>query len=133
MLQQQLNGLCAAGLAHVGDAVYELYIRTRLAKSGLLTARNLHSATVKLVRASAQAAAARTLERELSEPERAVFRRGRNTEHHHTPQASTPAEYALATGLEALLGWLYLSGETDRVDAVCARCWDILHKEEARQ
>lgn len=114
----EIGRLSSLGLAHIGDCVYELLTRGRLVSEGLTTARNLHSHTVALVRASAQYAAAQKILPLLDEEEQDVFRRGRNTRIHGVPKAASHAEYAHATALEALFGWLYLKGRYDRINAL---------------
>jgi len=104
------------GLAHVGDAVYELMIRTWLCKSGTSKAKNLHSKAVEYVSAKAQAAAAGKLLPALDEKEAAVYMRGRNTHINTVPKSSTYEEYHAATGVEALFGFLYLSGKISRLN-----------------
>lgn len=111
-----LDRLSALGLAHIGDAVYELLTRLRLAKDGASTAKNLHRRTIALVCAPAQARAARLLLPLLTEEEQAVFRHGRNAKSPSVPKSCTPGEYSQATALEALFGWLYLRGDYDRVN-----------------
>ncbi len=100
-------------LAYVGDAVYELYVRTRLAPAGE-PVEVLHRRSVEHVRAVAQAAALRALEPLLTPAEQAVVRRGRNAKG-AVPRSTSPADYRLSTGLEALFGYLYLAGETERL------------------
>lgn len=111
-------GLSSLALAHVGDGVYELMARTYVVgqKGGL--ARQMHQRTVELVRAQTQARAIRGLLREevLTEEEKQVFLRGRNCHSHAAPKSASPEDYAHATGLEALFGWLYLQGRTDRLN-----------------
>lgn len=123
----EIGRLSSLALAHVGDCVYELLTRGRLATGGLTTARNLHSHTVALVRASAQYAAAQEILPMLTEEESDVFRRARNTKVHGVPKASSKAEYAYATALEALFGWLYLKGRYERINAL----YDVIAQEEA--
>ena len=108
------------GLAHLGDAVYELMVRTWLIKSGKATANGLHRAAVNYVSARAQAKAAASLLPHLTKDEQAVYRRGRNTHVKAVPQNATLEEYHAATGLEALFGHLYLKGETARISALFA-------------
>ena len=115
MTREELNGMSTLALAHVGDAVYELLVRSRLAESGKGKAADLHRATVSVVKAPAQARAAAALLPLLTEDERAVYRRGRNSHVNSVPHAASKAEYHAATGLEAVFGWLYLSGERVRV------------------
>lgn len=119
----EIGQLSSLALAHVGDCVYELLTRGNLVCKGLTTARNLHSHTVQLVRASAQYAAAQTILPLLDDEEQSVFRRARNTKVHGVPKAASKAEYAYATALEALFGWLYLKGRYERIntlyDVIC--------------
>ena len=115
MTREELSGMSTLALAHVGDAVYELLVRSRLAESGKGKAADLHRATVSVVKAPAQARAAAALLPLLTEDERAVYRRGRNSHVNSVPHAASKAEYHAATGLEAVFGWLYLSGERVRV------------------
>lgn len=107
-------------LAHVGDAVYDLHVRTHLALAGPVKPRDLHRRTVSYVRATAQAAALRTLVPALTEDETDVVRRARNARPGHVPKGVAAAEYAQATGLEALLGYLYLTGQSERLAEVLA-------------
>ena len=108
--------MSSLALAHVGDAVYEILVRSYLACGGTQTAKNLHSRTVALVRASAQAEAVQRILPLLDEAEREVFRHGRNAKPKTVPKSSSVAEYAYATALEALFGWLYLKQRYDRIN-----------------
>ena len=126
MESADIGRLSSLALAHVGDCVYEMLTRGRLVSSGLTTARNLHSHTVALVRASAQYEAAQYILPLLTEEEQDIFRRARNTKVHGVPKAASKAEYAYATALEALFGWLYLKGEYDRINAL----YDVIVKEQ---
>ena len=112
----QLNGISSIGLAHVGDAVFELLVRTWLCAHGKATGRGLHQAAVRLVCAESQAEKAEKIRPLFTEEEAAVFRRGRNAQVHTVPGHATRAQYGEATALEALFGWLYLSGQTDRIN-----------------
>ena len=118
---READGLSGLALAHVGDAVYELYVRTRLAESGIGDAAALHRAAAERVCAAAQSRAMETLLPLLTEAEAQAYRRGRNAELKHIPHGATAGEYARATGLEALFGWLYLTGQEARSDALFAR------------
>lgn len=120
MNPRELAAMSSLALAHVGDGVYELYVRTKLAQSGLYAVKDLHRATVSLVCAAAQAAAMEAILPALTEEETAVYKRGRNADLHRIPNGATAAEYARATGLEALFGWLYLAGREARADELFA-------------
>ena len=112
----QRAAISSLGLAHLGDAVFELMVRSWLCLHGKASARGLHKATVRYVAAPAQAKAVEKVLPLLSEEEHDVFRRGRNTSPHSVPQNASRAEYQAATGLEALFGWLYLQGKTERLN-----------------
>ena len=113
---QQVNAISNTGLALVGDGVYELLVRTYLCTQGDQTVLKLHKDTVQLVKAPAQAKFADKLKPLLTEDEYAYYRRGTNAHTHAAPKSATKAEYAKATGLEALFGALYLLGRTDRLN-----------------
>lgn len=115
-----LGQMSALALAHIGDGVYELMTRGALVTSGLQTARSLHTRTVHLVRAAAQYQAAQAILPLLDEEEQAVFRRGRNAKPKTIPKSASQAEYAYATALETLFGWLFLKGRYDRLNALYA-------------
>ena len=108
--------MSSLALAHVGDAVYEVLVRSLLACGGTQTAKNLHSRTVALVRASAQAEAVQRILPLLTEEEQDIYRHGRNAKPKTVPKSSSVAEYAHATALEALFGWLYLKQRYDRIN-----------------
>ena len=112
----QLRAISTLGLAHLGDGVFELMVRSWLCLHGKATNKGLHKATVKYVAAPAQAAAAEKIIPLLTEEEGDVFRRGRNTSPHSVPKAASRADYQTATALEALFGWLYLQGRTERIN-----------------
>lgn len=116
----QIRGISSIGLAHMGDAVYELLVRTWLCARGKATGKGLHRATVALVCAPKQAELAQRILPLLTEEEQAVFRRGRNANVHSIPAHASRAQYQQATALEALLGWLHLSGRHDRVEQLFA-------------
>ncbi len=111
-----LQKLSALALAHVGDGVYSLMVRTFLCQSGTGTSRGLHTQAALAVSAPEQAKAAARIALLLTEEEAAVYRRGRNAKVNSVPARSAEAEYHAATGLEALFGWLWLRGERDRLE-----------------
>ena len=125
MTEDQLRGLSSIALAHMGDAVYELLVRGWLCQHGKATGRGLHQATIRLVRAEYQAACAEKILPMLTEEELAVFRRGRNAQVHTVPHHASRAQYGTATALEALFGWLYLSGRRQRVSEL----FDVMMEE----
>ena len=122
----ELRGISAIGLAHMGDAVYELLVRTWLCVHGKATGKELHRATVALVCAPEQARRAQRILPLLTAEEETVFKRGRNAAVHAIPKNATTAQYHQATALECLLGWLYLRGDTDRVSAL----FDVMMEED---
>ncbi len=105
------NGL---SLAFIGDAVYEIFVREHLLENGSLQVGKLHKMAVEFVRASFQAAAFDFLEPILTEEERGILHRGRNASATHIPKGANAIEYRKATGVEALFGWLYLEGRSQR-------------------
>ena len=120
MSVQELNRVSMLGLAHVGDAVYELLIRSDLCRRGHTDVQQLHRLSVARVRAEAQARAAEKLQPLLTEEEAALYRRGRNAHVNSVPHSAQVAEYHAATGLEALFGWLYLQGKKERIEQLFA-------------
>ena len=120
LTKDEIRNISSIGLAHLGDAVYELLVRTYLCAHGKATGKGLHRATIELVCAPAQARAAETILSRLTEEEQALFRRGRNANVHSIPQHASRAEYQQATALEALFGWLYLRGERGRIEELFA-------------
>ena len=112
----ELRAISAIGLAHMGDAVYETLVRTWLCVHGKATGKELHRATIALVCAQKQAELAQRVLPQLTEEELAVYRRGRNANVHAMPRSATPAQYHAATGLECLMGWLYLRGDKERAE-----------------
>ncbi len=116
------NLLSPSVLAFVGDAVYGLYVRKKLAEVNRPSGE-LHKLSVKLVNAVAQSCAFKIIEPQLSEQELAVFKRGRNFHTSTTPKSATKGEYHTATGLESLFGYLYLSGQNVRANELFEMIW----------
>lgn len=102
-------------LAYIGDAVYEVIIRTVVVERGNKAANLLHRSTVKYVNAAAQAEVAMAVADMLTEEEAAVYRRGRNAKSNTSAKNASIEDYRKATGLEALVGYLYLSDRFDRI------------------
>ena len=116
MQKKDVDAISNLGLAHIGDSVFEVLCRSYLCARGGKNVGNLHRETVALVKATSQAKFAEKLLPVLSEEELAYYRRGKNSHVHAVPKGATPAEYAKATGLEALFGALYLAGQTERLN-----------------
>lgn len=102
-------------LAYLGDAVYDLIIRTLFVEQKNMPAKKLHQKTIQLVKAKAQAELILAIEDELSEDELAVFKRGRNAKASSVAKNADIHDYRNATGFESLCGYLYLSQKLDRV------------------
>lgn len=105
-------------LAYIGDAVYELKVREHLLTRGSVKMNGLHQQAVSLVNAGRQSRLYGELEPLLSEEEKDVFRRGRNAHSGHQPPGVSAAGYRRATGVEALIGWLHLTGRKDRLEEI---------------
>jgi ribonuclease-3 family protein len=113
---QEVNAISNLGLAHMGDCVFEILVRAYLCASGEKTVDKLHRDTIRMVKATSQAKFVDKLLPLLTEEELSYYRRGKNSHVHAVPKSATPAEYAKATGLEALFGALYLMGRRDRLN-----------------
>ena len=118
LTKQEIDAISNLGLAHMGDCVFEILCRGYLCARGGKNVRNLHRDTINLVKAQSQAKFVDKLLPLLTEEELAYYRRGKNAHVHAVPKSCTPAEYAKATGLEALFGALYLAGKTERLNAL---------------
>ena len=102
-------------LAYIGDAVYELIIRTKVINHGSMQVNKMHTKSASLVKAETQANLIKALMEGLSEEEQAVYKRGRNAKSVTTAKHATMIDYRMATGFEALMGYLYLTGRCDRM------------------
>lgn len=116
MDEKDINQMTSLGLAHEGDAVFELLVRSYLCCKGGVKAGELHRKTVEYVSAPAQAKRCEKLLPLLTEQELTWFKRGRNAHVHGVPKNATRDEYGKATGLECLFGALYLTGQQDRAN-----------------
>lgn len=130
MIQQQLDAAHSAfaardvreynplQMAYIGDTVHDLYVRSRLLAQGA-TVGKMHKQATRMVSAAAQAKMLAAIEMELTDSEADAARRGRNAQAKHAaPKNADPADYSHATGLEALWGYLYLTGQTERLDTL---------------
>ena len=114
--KETLLNMSSLGLAYLGDAVYEVMVRSWLCLHGRLTPEKLHKSALDYVAAPRQAALTEKILPILTDEEERVFKRGRNTDPHSLPKNASRRQYQIATGLEALFGWLYLRGETERLN-----------------
>jgi len=114
--KSQVDAVSNLGLAHMGDCVFEILCRSYLCARGGKTVDKLHRETIHMVKATSQAKFVEKLLPLLDEEELAYYRRGKNSHVHAVPKSATPAEYAKATGLEALFGALWLLGRTERIN-----------------
>ena len=127
MDQKQVGAISNLGLAHIGDGVFELLTRSWLCGHERLTVGRMHKDTISMVQAKAQAKFADKLIPLLNEDEKAYYRRGKNSHVHAVPKSCTPAEYAKATGLEALFGALYLLGRQERINELFVTVMEELY------
>ena len=116
--EAQVHAISNLGLAHMGDCVFEILCRSYLCAKGEKTVDRLHRDTINMVKATSQAAFADKMLPLLTEEELAYYRRGKNSHVHAVPKSATPAQYAKATGVEALFGYLFLSGQKDRANEI---------------
>ena len=123
--KRQVDAISNLGLAHMGDCVFEILCRSYLCAKGEKTVDKLHRDTISMVKATSQARLMDKMLPLLTEEELAYYRRGKNSHVHAVPKSCTPAEYAKATGLEALFGALYLQGQTERLNELFKSVMEI--------
>ena len=112
---EEVNLLSPLTWAYVGDCVYELYIRTKLVNETKMKPHKLHIEAIKHVKAKSQAELLQKIEDELTDEEKNIVRRTRNTQNHHLPKNSNVQEYMYATAFEGLIGYLYLTKQNVRI------------------
>lgn len=113
--------------AYIGDSVYELYIRTKLVNSSNAKPHKLHIESIKYVKAKSQANVLKKITENLSDEEKDIVRRGRNTQNHHLPKNASIEEYSYSTGFEALIGYLYLNKKENRLSEILQECIKIVN------
>ena len=118
MTKAQIDSISNLGLAHMGDCVYEMLVRSYLCAEGNKTVAQLHKQTITMVKATYQAAFVDKMLPLLTEDEMTYYRRGKNSHVHAVPKSATPTQYAKATGLEAMFGYLFLSGQKERANEI---------------
>ncbi len=117
-------------LAFVGDAVYEAYIRTRIAKDTNMQVAKLHKIAVKYVSAVAQSRIVHHIEENFTEEEKGVYKRGRNAHSHTSAKNADIVDYRHATGFEALIGYLYLKKDSARLNEILTLAYEAVDKTE---
>lgn len=120
--ESDVNMLSPLTWAYVGDAIYELYIRTNLVNNTKLKPNKLHIESIKYVKAKAQADILKKIENILTEEEKDIVRRARNAENHHLPKNADPADYMYSTAFEGLVGYLYLTKQDERLEEILKLC-----------
>ena len=126
--KQDIRSYSPLTLAYIGDGIYELYIRTILVEQGNRQANKLHKHASRLVKAPAQSKMIETLEPLFTPEEEAVYKRGRNAKSPTVPKNADVRDYRAATGFEALVGYLYLSGDKERLEYVLNRCLEVINE-----
>ena len=117
-----VNLLSPLTWAYIGDAVYELYIRTNLVNKTKLKPHKLHIESIKYVKAKAQADILKELMEILTDKEKDIVRRARNAENHHLPKNADPEDYMYSTAFEGLIGYLYLCKKDERLKEILKKC-----------
>ena len=118
MEEIEVNQVSPLVWAYVGDSVYEQYIRDYLVTNTKFKPHKLHVEATKFVKAAAQAKILQGLENDLTEDEKEVVRRTRNTKNHHLPKNSNVQEYMYATAFEGLIGYLHLTKNKERLEEI---------------
>ncbi len=117
-----VNMLSPLTWAYVGDAVYELFIRTNLVNNTKLKPHKLHLESIKYVKAKAQADILKKIEENLTNEEKYIVRRARNAENHHLPKNANITDYMYSTAFEGLIGFLYLTKRDERLKEILKMC-----------
>ena len=115
MTPAEAKALGGLTLAFFGDSVYEVYVREQIVRLGTMPVDKLHKKAVQYVNAGFQSYAYDIIVEQLTEEETEIFKRGRNATGNNVPRSSNPKDYRRATGMEALFGYLYLTGQNDRI------------------
>ena len=121
----KVNTMSPLTWAYIGDAVYELYIRNHLVETTNLKPNKLHKESIKFVKAKSQAQILNKLKEDLTEEEKEIVRRSRNTQNHHLPKNADPTDYMYATAFEGLIGYLYLSKQKQRLNEILKKVLEI--------
>ena len=124
--ESEINQLSPLTWAYIGDCIFELYVRTKLINETRLKPHELHIKATNYVKASAQAETLKKIYEQLTKEEKEIVRRGRNAQNHHLPKNSNVQEYMYATAFEALLGYLYLCKQNNRLKEIIEKSIDSL-------
>ncbi|NLO62204.1 MAG: Mini-ribonuclease 3 [Clostridiaceae bacterium] len=131
ILNEDIREVPASVLAYVGDAVFELYVRLHVAARSRTKSGTIHKQAIGMVNAAAQAKTARAIMDLLTEEELSVFRRGKNSNPASSARNASPSDYKYATGMEAVIGYLFLMDKQDRLDELLTRMFEMSeHGEE---
>ncbi len=125
MEETDVNQMSPLIWAYMGDCIYERYVREYLVTNTKYKPHKLHIEATKIVKASAQAYILHELEKELSNDEKEIVRRTRNTQNHHLPKNATVQEYMYATAFEGLIGYLYLTKQKERLEEILKKCLKV--------
>lgn len=125
-IASDLREVSPSVLAYVGDSVYELHARCHVASRSAAQSGKMHKKTIKYVSAEAQAHAIRELFDELTEQEENYFRRGKNSNPPTMSKNASPQDYLYATGFEALIGYLFLDNQSERLEYIIQKAFEIL-------
>lgn len=128
-VSQPVNQLSPLVLAFVGDSVFDLFIRSRLAMKKKESAHHLHVKATSYVKASAQSKISGALQDKLDDEEKMIYRRGRNAKSATIPKNADILDYRRATAFEAVLGYLYLSGKNERLSALLSMAAEVIELE----
>ena len=116
--EAEVNTMSPLTWAYIGDSVFELYIRMYLVNTTNMKPHKLHIEAIKYVKAKSQAEKLKEIYDDLTDEEKDIVRRGRNTQNHHLPKNSNVQEYMYATAFEALIGYLYLTKQKERLKEI---------------
>ncbi|SHH44031.1 Mini-ribonuclease 3 [Tepidibacter thalassicus] len=129
MDNREVRSMSPLVLAYMGDAIYEVYVRDYLIrKYGMCKVNDLHKRAINFVKAKSQAFAVLSLEKELSSEEMYIVKRGRNQKSNTVPKNANVKDYRYATGFEALIGYLYLSGQNEKMEYIINRTIKIIEE-----
>lgn len=120
--ESEINTMSPLVWAYIGDSIYELYIRMHLVNNTKSKPHKLHIESIKYVKAKAQAEILQRIQDKLTDKEKEIVKRGRNAENHHLPKNATVQEYMYSTGFEALIGYLYLTKQDERLKEILNMC-----------